>query len=360
MRAHKIFILLILLSALIIAACEHTLNDYFVDPKAGFTLSADEVFVYQTVDIINQSEGQQFILFSGQEGSEYDSLYTAGAVGIAPNNGENFSISYVKPGTYNITLVASGYRANEKETVTDIMQQSITVKDSSKSIVGVTFLNMFSITRINRDGEPAFTNFTVEGVLMGDHIQVEMYSPWNPLVWDNNRNPILNPANGRFSPTFELNTNYYSISVEGSDEFENGKTVLDFSDGVDRFVPKTVSIQSDAGSTKEYELCILQIPQFSTFTLGGISGQVRYDFIDLKQFYVDLEVPAETDVTALVADFSSFQPGTSVSVNGVPQESGITANDYTEPVTFDLRFEQPGYEQVFYIDSKVQVTVVKQ
>jgi len=197
-------------------------------------------------------------------------------------------------------------------------------------------------------------------MVLGDRIQVEMYSPWNPLVWDSNRDPILNPANGKFVPTFELNTNYYDISIEGAEEFENGRTAVNFSDGVDSFVPITITVKSEAGGTKDYELCIMQIPQFGTFTLAGVTGQILYDFIDLKKFYVDITLPEETDLTNLVAEFETYQEGTIVTVNGVTQESGITGNDYSEPVVFDLHFKQPGYEQTFMIDSEVHVTVFKQ
>lgn len=47
------------------------------------------------------------------------------------------------------------------------------------------------------------------------------------------------------------------------------------------------------------------------------------------------ELPMGTDVTALVPEFS-FSNGATVQVNGVDQESGVTANDFTSPVVYSV------------------------
>ena len=44
-----------------------------------------------------------------------------------------------------------------------------------------------------------------------------------------------------------------------------------------------------------------------------------------------IAVPANTDISALVARFTT-EDGNEVKINGVLQESGVTANDYTYPV----------------------------
>lgn len=47
------------------------------------------------------------------------------------------------------------------------------------------------------------------------------------------------------------------------------------------------------------------------------------------------ELPMGTDVTALVPEFT-FSNGATVQVNGVDQESGVTANDFTSPVVYSV------------------------
>lgn len=50
---------------------------------------------------------------------------------------------------------------------------------------------------------------------------------------------------------------------------------------------------------------------------------------------IALTVPAATDVTALVADFT-ISANATIAVDGVVQVSGTTANDFTEPVVYTV------------------------
>jgi formylglycine-generating enzyme required for sulfatase activity len=52
---------------------------------------------------------------------------------------------------------------------------------------------------------------------------------------------------------------------------------------------------------------------------------------------ISVTVPYGTDVTSLVATFTTT--GTSVTVGGTEQESGTTANDFTDPVTYTVTAE---------------------
>ncbi|MFP4442304.1 MAG: hypothetical protein ACLFST_04225 [Spirochaetia bacterium] len=49
-------------------------------------------------------------------------------------------------------------------------------------------------------------------------------------------------------------------------------------------------------------------------------------------------VPYGTDLTALVAAFTAAS-GAAVTVDGIVQESGVTANDFTDPVTYTVTAE---------------------
>jgi len=55
----------------------------------------------------------------------------------------------------------------------------------------------------------------------------------------------------------------------------------------------------------------------------------------LENDAVTLEVPAGTNVTGLVASFET-NGGVVVGVGGIPQQSGITPNDFTQPVMYHL------------------------
>jgi hypothetical protein len=66
---------------------------------------------------------------------------------------------------------------------------------------------------------------------------------------------------------------------------------------------------------------------------------------------ITIEVPAGTDVTGLIASFET-NGGVVVGVEGIPQQSGITPNDFTEPVNYHL----DGYNDTDW-QVKVNMTV---
>jgi hypothetical protein len=66
---------------------------------------------------------------------------------------------------------------------------------------------------------------------------------------------------------------------------------------------------------------------FSTPSSGGGS-------IDMAGHTIAVEVPFGTAVTGLVATFTT--DGAVVAVGSIPQESGVTANDFTNPVTYTV------------------------
>jgi hypothetical protein len=67
-------------------------------------------------------------------------------------------------------------------------------------------------------------------------------------------------------------------------------------------------------------------------TAFGFSSPAASGVIDATLHTVAVSVPSGTDLSALVATFSTT--GASVTVGGIPQVSGTTANDFTHPVTY--------------------------
>lgn len=85
------------------------------------------------------------------------------------------------------------------------------------------------------------------------------------------------------------------------------------------------------GSFEEWEAPAS--PEFLTYKFEGLSPVVN-GVIDKNAKTVTATVPYATDLTNLVATFTTN--GATVKVNDVTQESGVTANDFTNPVTYNL------------------------
>ena len=80
------------------------------------------------------------------------------------------------------------------------------------------------------------------------------------------------------------------------------------------------------------------VPLSSSKTLTAFSFQglvpAAVGTVDETTYSVTVPVPFGTPLTALVATFSTT--GASVAVGGVPQQSGVTANSFLSPVTYEV------------------------
>src|SRR5579863_7073147 len=69
------------------------------------------------------------------------------------------------------------------------------------------------------------------------------------------------------------------------------------------------------------------VPVITAFSINGSAGVIPGNKIAIT-------VPFGTKITALTATFTA--PGSVVTVGGVPQVSGVTTNDFTQPVTYTV------------------------
>ena len=110
----------------------------------------------------------------------------------------------------------------------------------------------------------------------------------------------------------------------------SGETTNDFSS------PVTFTVTADDGTTRDYTVTVTveAAPKAMTsFGFQGLDPPVS-GAVSEADHTIAVTVPHGTDVSALVATFSAS--GTSVTVDGAPQVSGTTANDFTDPVSYTV------------------------
>lgn len=78
-----------------------------------------------------------------------------------------------------------------------------------------------------------------------------------------------------------------------------------------------VTVQAEVSSDKE----------LTAFSIGNAAGAINGT--DIR-----VDIPEDTDTSGLIASFHTT--GKTVSINGVPQISGITPNDFTSPVVYTV------------------------
>jgi hypothetical protein len=119
-----------------------------------------------------------------------------------------------------------------------------------------------------------------------------------------------------------------SVTVGGAPQV-SGTTPVDYTS------PVSFTVTAADGSTQTYKVTVTVAASWSkALTAFGVTDPVATGSIDDALHTVAVTVPRGTDLTALIATFGTN--GTSVVVAGTPQVSGVTANDFSVPVTYTV------------------------
>ena len=119
----------------------------------------------------------------------------------------------------------------------------------------------------------------------------------------------------------------------GSIAQESGVTENDFTNDV------TYTVKAEDSTTQDWTVTVTIAPNTETdITAYSMSEQSKAATINATNHTVAITVANGTDVTALVATFTLSDFATA-KVSETPQVSGITANDFTNPVTYTVTGE---------------------
>ncbi|HEC41228.1 MAG TPA: hypothetical protein ENI20_00175 [Bacteroides sp.] len=357
----KRFIGLILPAILIFNACEN--DDYFIQPKADFTLQPESASVLDLITLQITGGGQYFTFFTGDEGHNYDSL-SAGDIGLSPNPQGELIHSYRKPGTYNIVLIATGYDHRDGKTVRDTYEKSISISENRNTIEKMDFGTLGAYF----SGANDFLDFSQEGAIYQDEGIVKVYLYQYARIFNlSTKLPYTGASEIPVIPIITLDSEVAVVTVDGS-QVGNGEYV-NHVDESGNLIPKTYLVTADDGSKREYDVGLMFIPEFKTFTIAGktvstenIADHMTNYLVDpltYHKFYIELTVDHVTDLSNLAADFSLWDDSIEVMVDNVPQESGVSTNDFTNPLTYHLLYKQPGSEEIFQSKSEIIVTLSK-
>ena len=149
-----------------------------------------------------------------------------------------------------------------------------------------------------------------------------------------------------------------SVSIGGTAQ-TSGTTANNFTSAV------TYRVTAADGSTQDYTVTVSTaapsttkaITAFSfTTALNGGAGIPVNVTGTINSTNIDLTVPAGTTVTALKPTFTTT--GASVSISGAPQTSGVTAQNYSSPVTYRVT-AQDGSTQDYTVTVTVPLSTAK-
>ncbi len=125
-------------------------------------------------------------------------------------------------------------------------------------------------------------------------------------------------------------TNGVEVKV-GSTVQQSGVTSNNFSAAV------TYTVKAEDGSTQDYIVTIsLALDIRKDLSTFGIQTPSATGTITQGNQTIAVTMPAGTALTSLVATFTTNGDGTSVTIGAATQTSGVTANDFTSPVTYTV------------------------
>src|SRR6185437_9948245 len=279
-----------------------TMQNDFTNPVTYIVAAANGVVQTYTVTVIVSSASSNFI-------NAYSFGNIAGVI-----SGQNIAVT-VPFGTDVTGVVASFTTTGVNVTVGGLNQtSSLTTNNFTNPVIytviaadgtTATYTVTVTVSTSSAKSITAFAFGTTTGVITGKNIAVTM--PFGTDVTD-------------LIATFT--TTGVRVSVNGVTQV-SGTTLNNFTN------PVSYVVTAADGSTSTYTVTVtistVSAKTITAYSLAGTSGIIN-------GFSITVSLPFGTDVTALVATFSTT--GKSVAVNGVTQFSGTTTNNFTNPVTY--------------------------
>lgn len=354
---------------IVVLCCSMACSDsnYFIQPKADFTLSATEIEVGELFFLNNVGIGDYFTVYTGEEDCDYDLKQAAvdsldsdlfqSISGKTTNNDGDFQYSYENPGSYTLTYVATSYDADNSVVVKDIKQVEISVIERDFEVKKLSFTNNNNYTKLSVfTPQSYYSEAFVDNNNISCYIYRYAYFYTKPTFF-----PVYygGVSDYQIKLNFDFGASSPDVEIEGNEDFVNNNTTVDLlNDGQDAFEPKKVTLlskYSDASTT--FNLCVMMIPDFLDFSVDTYKGKINFTVNQFTQ-QVTLTVPDSIDLSAVNPVFSvSDATHTTVRIDGVIQESGVSVVDLSSgEIIYALEFTQPEHPE-FKANSEVKIIV---
>ena len=327
----------------LILACK-TEYDIFVEPKAEMELSQTSVNILEPVYIKNLGTGETFSFWPGDEGQDYSKMEDSKNTGLPPNRGNDFEYTYLRSGTYTITMIASSFNEETGKLVQKVSTQQITVNPGNNG-------NNFTMFAIDN----ALAGYSPEGIIEGNRITIPIgfinrvsgISDKDYAILINKRPPLFSANSSSAKVYSEEGT---LLEGRGDDDYE--LNLLDVNT-LEPIIRKFTVVQD--GLPNEYEVAALFYPSIADLKVLGFTATeyskdglstVSEDEIEKLQ----LAYPGQTffgvflvgikpdQLTSAILDFTLTE-GASLHLKATGEEiiSGTTPVDISiTPVDFEI------------------------
>jgi len=254
---HMVFVTGLVLSSF---ACNIE-YEIFVEPNSEFSLEQTTFDVLEPVYVENLGSGERFTFWPGDEGQNYAEVNNSRNSGLSPNRGVDFEYSYLRSGTYSMTVIASSYNEETGEHVQSIDSIQITINPGNNG-------NNFTWFAIDN----ALAGYSPEGVIEGENISIPIgYINRASGISDTDYAALIN----RRPPLFSVNSSSAKVYSEegqlliGRGDDNYNLNVLD-EVTLEPIIRKFTVIQDDL--PKEYSIAAMFYPEIDELKVLGFDA----------------------------------------------------------------------------------------
>lgn len=314
---------LVLLLAPFVASCD---DDEAAEPHAGMVVDKTTLAINETMTINFEGTADQVAIYTGDESHNYE-LRSESNTGFVVNKGL-FTYSYSSPGTYKVVCIASTYN----ELATDLRQDTCSV-----------WVNVI-------DDETEIRNISCPQILYDEVFAQKLGdSDW---VMKLPRKVKYNTA----QPSISLSQRLKFYIDSDSTKVYVGGEAFGSTTKYDLSKTQAIKVVSDFGTERDYTLYTVQYPEFETFKINGVEGELTRNEFDYSALSYTVTLPAGTDVSSAVPEFTLTAGNETAYIGDAEQVSGASAVDFTAPVVYRLVGVSPDNAQAV-AESTVTVTV---
>ncbi|WP_455585006.1 hypothetical protein [Bacteroides sp.] len=337
------------------------LEDLYIAPEASFSMEKTEYQVLEVVHFSNTGKGTSFVVWPGNTGHCYG---VQGDTGFAAGSDGVFSYSYDEPGEYEVVWIASSING-DKDIVFEKTSRKIKVVDNNGG------LDKFIISNICKMPEYAgnvYYNSTGE-FISSDTILC-------PILWAAWKDAKVNTIKAKQLITFELTSvtskmSWYDKSENINREIKSGistSRIINFIEN-DKLAIQKFVVETSSGYTKDYYVAPVMIPAFTSFSVGEAKATITRDVSFYNRYDIVITVPEGTDLNHIIPEFTVMNNDTNlldgtnckVTVNGIPQVSGVSPVDFSEGrVIYDIEYQMLGADNKSLVQkSQMYVQIAK-
>lgn len=337
-KVFNVCICLFLVASLL--GCEE--ESFNETPVSAFEVSSVEVVPLEVVSITNKGKGEFYTFFSGEDGAVFGQ---EGSIGVPANAQGNLDFSYTQSGVFNAVFLVSSYI--DGQIVTDHSSLQITVTDSINAIDRIRFdfpLNealtqFYQVDRVGLDGSQQYAVEVVPGE------ETNLTIP----VFNAAKYGLVGFSSLPFYPTISSVSENITFDIDGLfAEFVSGSTRVIHA-GSNGYMPVAYTLTSESGESREYQICAVEIPEFTNFTVDNapnVTNRIHPSRDDF--FFTTVPYYRGTDLSSVTPAFSfTFNDETSASLDGEVLVSVSSTVDLTSDRTFLLEFRKSQYEDIF-------------